>query len=297
MSTSLAYLVFGLLLSACFTLGTLLAPRSDSWNKRGEAGGLLTRVFGEGRRLFATQFFVQADIYFHSGYYPSIFDQQPKPKDSGHMTETEDEHAHGGEASHQEHNPAAPPETRVDPESEHYKAMALKRPRDWVEGFGRHFMVTTHKHLGAGNEREMLPWLKLSAEMDPQRIHTYTVAAFWLRQMGKTQEAEDFLRLGLKNNPESYEILFELGALMEAKKDDFRARNVWRMALKRWQQQEPGKEKPDIVTLEKILVRLANLEERNGNLAAARQYLQLTLKVSSHPADIQRMIDGLGKKP
>ena len=29
---------------------------------------------GDSRRLFANQFFVEADVYFHSGYYPTIFD-------------------------------------------------------------------------------------------------------------------------------------------------------------------------------------------------------------------------------
>jgi len=41
----------------------------------------------------------------------------------------------------------------------------------------------------------MLPWLKLSAELDPQRADTYVVAAYWLRErLGKVDEAENFLR-------------------------------------------------------------------------------------------------------
>ena len=48
--------------------------------------------------------------------------------------------------------------------------------------FGRKFRVTEHKHLsGDSTERELLPWLKISAELDPQRVETYTVAAYWLR--------------------------------------------------------------------------------------------------------------------
>ena len=34
--------------------------------------------------------------------------------------------------------------------------------------------------LENGREKEILPWLKLSAEMDPHLIDTYTVAAYWL---------------------------------------------------------------------------------------------------------------------
>ena len=59
-------------------------------------------------------------------------------------------------------------------------------------------MITEHTHLEGGNEREILPWLRLSAELDPQRVETYTVAAYWLRAVGKMVEAEHFLREGLR---------------------------------------------------------------------------------------------------
>ena len=78
---------------------------------------------------------------------------------------------------------------------EHEKQMHfLGPPRDWIERFGRHFIITEHTHLAGKNRSEILPWLKLSAELDPQKIETYTVAAFWLRDLGKIKEAERFLR-------------------------------------------------------------------------------------------------------
>ena len=55
------------------------------------------------------------------------------------------------------------------------------RPKDGIERFGRHFFPTIHTHLHDGNEREILPWLKLSAEMDPTQIETYVTASYWLR--------------------------------------------------------------------------------------------------------------------
>lgn len=301
MNPGLAYCILALLVSSAFTLATLIEPRSDAWSKRAQSGGFLSAVFGEGRRLFANHFFTQADVYFHSGYYPSIFDQQPRPKGSEHMTDTDsNEHgehcdeAHHDHDDHSDHEPTQTAESDgVDHKSEHYKQMALQKPRDWVEAFGRKFTVTSHTHLSGGNEREMLPWLKLSAEMDPQRIDTYTVAAYWLSKMGKFKEAEDFLRLGLKNNPESYEILFELGAVLEQRKDDVRAANLWRMALRRWHQQEDGKEEPDKIGHERIVLRLAKLEERNGNIPAAVGYLRLALKTSPRPENVKEQIDAL----
>jgi len=45
-------------------------------------------------------------------------------------------------------------------------------------------------------------------------VDTYTVAAFWLRsKLGKVSEAEQFLREGLRANPDSDQILFALGQL------------------------------------------------------------------------------------
>ncbi len=272
----------------------MIEPRTDTWSRRAKSGGFIEAVFGEGRRLFANHFFVQADVYFHSGFYPSIFDQQAKPKDREHLSgggeEQGSEHQHTANCQHEA--------GEVDPESEHYKEMDKGKPRDWVEAFGRRFTVNTHKHLSGGNEREMLPWLRLSAELDPQRLETYTVAAYWLANIGKTQEAEDFLRLGLRNNPDSYEILFELAQLLErAKKDDFRARNLLNLAMSKWERQEAGKKEPDKMGLEKILVHLAKIEERAGNYDLAVKYFQQAKGLSPKPEAVQEQIDKLrGKK-
>ena len=94
MKTRVSPILFLLsLVAAAFTLATLLAPRVPGWTHRSGSDNMLKLVFGEGRKLFASHFFTKADIYFHSGYYPSIFDRAEKaPKDSRHMTQTEEHH-------------------------------------------------------------------------------------------------------------------------------------------------------------------------------------------------------------
>ena len=89
---------------------------------------------------------------------------------------------------------------------------------------------------GSDNVREILPWLQLAADMDPQMVQTYTVAAYWLRtSIHNPKEAEAFLRDGLRNNPDDCEILFELGRLYnEDYHDTNRARNVLMAALRCW---------------------------------------------------------------
>ena len=270
-------LMLMLFATASFSLATVLQPRALSWSKRGgESNNVLKLLLGDGRRLFANHFFVKADVSFHSGYYPTIFDQNQAPTNSQHMTAVEGSHT----------------------EEEHEKAMDfLGKPRDWIEAFGRHFLITEHTHLSGGKEREILPWLRLSAELDPQRVDTYTVAAYWLRGLGKVTEAEQFLREGLRANPDSYEILFELGRLYdESYKEPTRARNVWELALRRWQEQQASKPKPDLFSLNEIRVHLAHLEEEAGNLDLAIAHLELALKASPAPAELQKQINELKRK-
>ena len=270
------YLILLLLLAACFSLATILQPRASGWSKRAQSDNILNVLFGDGRRLFANHFFVQADVSFHSGYYPSIFDQARAPKDTRHLTAKEGE-------------PAA---------EEHEKQMNFfGPPRDWIERFGRHFIITEHTHLQGNNEREILPWLKISAELDPQKVETYTVATYWLRNLGKVNEAEDFLRQGLRSNSDSYEILFELGRLYnENQHDPARARKVWELALRRWSEQDAAGNKPDLIQLEQIAVSLARLEDKEGNLARAVELLEFAQKGSPHPEVLQQQIDGLKQR-
>ena len=270
------FVVLLLLLAACFSLATFLQDRAAGWSERGESENVLQVLLGDGRRLFANHFFVQADVSFHNGYYPSIFDQARAPKDTSHLTAKEGE-------------PAA---------EEHEKQMDfLGRPRDWVERFGRRFIVAEHTHLETKNEAEILPWLKISAELDPQKIENYTVAAYWLGDLGKTKEAEHFLREGMLHNPDSYDILFELGRLYnENNHDAARARKIWDLALRRWSEQEAAGKKPDLLKLDQIAISLARLEEKQGNLSRSLQLLELAKKGSPNPEALQRQIDELKQK-
>ncbi len=276
-----------LLAATAVTLATVLQPRARNWARQGDSDNVLKALLGDTRRLFSNHLFVKADVSFHSGYYPSIFDQAAAPKDSRHMMaehpdDHDDQEGHGTEPS------AA--------EAAHEAAMAfLGPPRDWIESFGRRFMITHHSHLSSGREREILPWLKLASELDPQRIDTYTVSSYWLRsQLGKVDEAENFLREGLRNNPDSYEILYELGRLLqEDRHDDIRARNLWRQALKKWNASESGKDKPNNLACDEIVSHLAQLEERQGNLSLAIAYWEMALKVSPSSEEIEKRIQEL----
>ena len=288
-SSRLPCLIVLLLLTACFCLATALDPRFQARQPR-HSGGVLEALMGDSRRMFANHFFVKADAYFHSGFYPTIFDNQESFK-TAHIAE--DAGALKGRNQGEE-------------------TQFMGRPRDVIEEFTKHFLPSTHTHLdqggpggpskpgdlgeGAGGEvREILPWLRISAELDPTRIETYMVAAYWLRKrMGKVDEAEQFLREGLQANPGNGAILFELGRIyQEDRKDDSRARNLWELAVKRLDGKKAPKTEEDDFMLGQLTLELARLEEKHGNLAAALQWLERHQTVSPEREVVQKQIEEL----
>lgn len=155
-----------------------------------------------------------------------------------------------------------------------------------------------HEHGQSGSEgleREILPWLRLSAEMDPQRIETYTVAAFWLRtKLGAVDAAEQFLREGLRANPGDPDILFGLGSIyFENRKDMERARNVLELAFIQWREREARKPEPNKLLLGQILNQLGLLEREAGNYSRAVQHYTLLKQVSPSKQAVQEWIDYL----
>jgi len=279
----MARLLLCLAFSACFTLATLLEPKFEAARGQASDASLLTVLMGDSRRVFANEFFAKADAYFHGGYYPSIFD---KPLQEGHVHMTEAREA--GQVAGDTNAPA-------ESDDDERKADFLGPPQDWIERFGRNFFPATHEHLNEiGKEREILPWLKFAAEMDPHLIDTYTTAGYWLRADHRSDEAEQFLRQGLRANPHSYEILLDLGRIYyEDKHDPVRARNLWELASQEWDKQEPGKEKPNIFAKEQILIQLVKMERQEGNQAGLLKSLEQLKSVSLNADQIQKEINDL----
>jgi len=280
-----SWTILSLLLAIAFSLSTWLQPWFGAWaGNRAKSTDLLSVALGDSRRLFAKHFYVKADAYFHSGYYPTIFDSRTE-ESSLHMS---------GSHGHEEGTDF------------------LGKPRDWLDRFSRHFYPSEHRHLGeegdehagkahaerAGLQRELLPWLKLSAELDPNRPETYVVAAFWLRsQLGNAEQAERFLRQGLQANPGHYEILFELGRIYEeSRHDSARARNVWELALADWHKRKAAKQEPEFLVYDELLGHLARLEEQEKNYSTAIRYLEELKVVSPNPLGIGKWIEELKAK-
>jgi tetratricopeptide (TPR) repeat protein len=260
-------------------------PRAADRNKSQSASdNVFKLLLGEGRRLFGNEMFDMADSYFHSGYYPSIFDGPVKEHDVAERTDEKSEDA--------------------DSTSDSF----LGPPPDWIAALDRQFVPNRHTHLSTGGPsgdekaasvQEILPWLKLATDMNPQFVKAYRVGYYWLRRLHKPAEARDFLFEGLRNNPSNAELLFDLGWLYQQDfHDTNRARNVWMAALRSWERQNASaKADPEAQLIyEETAMNLARLEENEGHWSQAIKYLKLVKQVSPHPDAIQKQIDEVEKK-
>lgn len=278
-----------LMLTLCFSLATNLSVWFQKWRgNRAGNGDYLAVALGDARRMFATHFFVKADAYFHSGFYPSIYDNL-QAYQTPHIA------ADSG---------VVPGHNTGDEDS------FLGPPRNWIDSFGRDFYPSIHTHLTSGGANgkegkqavgEILPWLKLSQELDPKRVETYSVTAYWLRSMGKLNEALNFLRQGLRQNPGNPQLLFDLGRLyFEYRHDPVRARFVWEAGLRNLAKLPPAKDEKTrgqrLYVKEQILGQMARLEEQQKNYGAAIQRLEQLKSVLTNPRDVQDWIDELKAK-
>ena len=112
-------LIFIGLLTLAFSLSVTITPEAAGWSQGKKSGNFLNLMFGDGRKLLAAQFFTMADVYFHSGYYPSVFD-----KNSGEQKEIIS-------ASH------GKKESEEDEKNEDF----LGKPTDPLDRFARHVRV------------------------------------------------------------------------------------------------------------------------------------------------------------
>jgi len=282
-----------------FGLAAKLQPQFQSLEStRRQSANFFSLLLGDSSKIFANAFFVKADAYYHSGYYPTIFDNNSAFQ-TPHIAEDT-----GAVASH---NQGAEDIGFMGP------------PRDWIDAFGRNFIPNRHTHLDEGGPtddlskssqvREILPWLKLSAELDPENIQTYLVTTFWLRtRLDKVSEAEQVLREGLRNNPGNPQLFFELGQIYDENYHDIaRARNIWEAALRSWAREEPDVPQSDRLKMtlenfddrfmfEQLQTSLALLEEKSGNTAAAIARWQQAILAAPSTADMQQHIEDLKHK-
>ncbi len=294
---------YWLLVMAFFTLsfgvaGGLVPHYIALENAVHQSDNFFQLLLGGSSQIFANNFFIKADAYYHSGYYPTIFDNR-QAFETAHMAEDT-----GAVASHNTGE----------------ETSFMGPPRDWIDAFGRNFIPNRHTHLDEGGPdddlsnsskvREILPWLDLSAKLNPSNINTYLVMAYWLRsKLNKVSEAEQVLREGLRYNPGNPQLLFELGRIYYENYDKpGQARSIWQAAIHQLvtgrtrcpsfaERLKPGKDNfDDRFVFQQLAEHLGDLDEKAGHYATAIADLQEAQLASPKPADLQQRIDDLRKK-
>jgi tetratricopeptide (TPR) repeat protein len=148
------------------------------------------QLLGEGGEILSNLSILQADLYFHGGV--GHFDKEHKEGLAIGETEEEALGEHECIYAHTE-KPS--------------KANILFRISDEVN-------VSEHIHLHGDEAKEIVPWLYFATRVDPHNILAYTLTSYWVTEkLGKVEEGFDFLKEGLQNNPDSWEINAELGRM------------------------------------------------------------------------------------
>jgi tetratricopeptide (TPR) repeat protein len=273
------------LLVSCFSLTVWLEPRREAKSDERDpaSGSVMGSLLGDGRKFVADYFNTEADVYFHSGYYPSVFDEA-RAQEEAESDVSHPEEAGGGQE----------------------EKGFMGKPLDWIDAFSRHFRPSRHIHLHGDQVGEMLPWMKLSAELDPHRIQSYLTAAYWLRRsLHKSADAEDFIRQGLRANSRSPDLLYTLGQIyLEDRQDYPHAKNLFIAAMRCWHERDDpkpevaknGGESRDYLLLESILGGLIKNEMAAGQPRQALEYMKILKANASDPAGVQKQIDQLQAK-
>lgn len=82
---------------------------------------------------------------------------------------------------------------------------------------------TVHAHAKGREVEEILPWLRMASQSDPQNIEIYLVATYWLNgECGRPDLAEQALMEAIETNPTRYELYLEMSR-MQLGQDSYEA--------------------------------------------------------------------------
>ena len=251
------------------------------------AGDMVDLLFGEARTALAYQMYERADLYFHGGV-----GNEDEEGDGDHMmAQAEGETPQPGSG-------ASPAGYVVRPDGDAAEARE-GRPDCWT-WINRQVRPDDHRHLsGARYEKEVLPWLWASVRCDPHNTTAYEVGAYWLcRRLDRVQEGMDFLDEGIAKNPGSHELELARGQILLHTLDKpdaaygafLAAERKWKAAL------DSREEPPNQATYGNILLYLAALSERRGELARARVYYQAALPLMKSTEQVATRIAALDER-
>ncbi len=174
----------------------LLAPAIDTYDqgfmllyKRSDVP-VLWQVMGEARSIISNLSLLQADLYFHGG----IGNARDEHEGAFAFVERGADHDHEkclhGEITHD------------------------TSPYNLLLRLSDEISITEHFHLKGDQLKEIVPWLYMASETDPNNVLAYTLTGYYLAyRLDKVEQALAFLKKGLMNNPDSWQINGEIGRI------------------------------------------------------------------------------------
>jgi len=223
---------FSILYSTLCILGLVLvpallnAPLKNHFHPKSELEeqDLIHRMFGGLRGLLADWAFMKGESYLHGGLpIQNIVKEgaqclqiEMAQRKEIEEHKTVEEHAH---------------EHEVD---EHKVEETSLFSRIFY-----HTKVIEHTHISYAEEKEILPWFYLQVRFNPRDIQGWTLGGYWLRRLGKYDEAMKFLEEGEKKNPDSAQIKALIGYVFFLERKYPEALKKLEESRKLWQEGEP----------------------------------------------------------
>ncbi len=261
-------------------------------------------LLGEFRANFSYLLLMKTEQYLHSGvrYRPLSRREIDLGREKIHH---DFEAPEAEEARHRESEAAPAPEERPDEHATythehghgHSHGAQLVPPPEWDRrGIFGNLDRAVHPYekegeLEHGDTREMLPWYRLATYLNPRLTKAYVIGAFVIASYGqKVDQAEAFLREGLRMNPESIEIQEALGRfLLHRRETPAQAKPLFVQAI------EAGRGQPELSQDETAAVcsaysNLALLEwKSDGDVSAAREVCREGLERFPEYAALERI--------
>ena len=171
---------------------------------------IIFRTLGAAKNLVSDISFLKADEYYHGGVKHKNLEPHPcLLYDQGVLGEEHHEclgHEHNHKHIHKHEEEGR----------DIFKFNFLPR-------LGGKLCIHQARHLHGQEEKEIIPWLYYSVELNPHNVEAYVIGAYWVgSRLGKIEEALKFLREGIKNNPDNWRLYSEAGNLYFNEKKDYR---------------------------------------------------------------------------
>ena len=158
--------------------------------------GFLPSVLAGFKKFVAHECWMQADVYLHQGLMHECGEENDEEDDLLTVPHDKEHHEDDEECAfcgHQHHHKSPKPHPFKPYNREDFSSI---------------------RHETEFDDKEILPWFRLTAYMDPHLTKAYSNGGHWLAwRLGEAEQAIEFLEEGLQNNPGAPDILLELGVI------------------------------------------------------------------------------------